>query len=75
MGQIRNDALLKAIGIAFKVLREEKVLTQEEVYNDTGVHIGRIETAQSNPTISTIHSLCMYYGISLENFFERLNWD
>jgi hypothetical protein len=74
MGQIRNDALLRVIGVAFKVLGEEKVLTQEEVYNDTGVHIGRIETAQSNLTISTIHSRCNYYDISLESFFERVNW-
>ena len=68
MGQVRNDKLLKAIGKSFKKIREEKGLTQEQVYFDTGIHIGRIETNKTNLSISTIDALCKYYEISLADF-------
>lgn len=72
MGQVRDEKLLVAIGLAFKQLRSARGLTQEQVYNDTGVHIGRIETAQNNLTISTINQLCIYYDVSLTDFFKEV---
>ncbi len=72
MGQIRNEELLKAIGLWFKAIREKKCLTQEDVFNDTGIHIGRIETAKTNLSVSTIHQLCSYYNISIQDFFYKL---
>ncbi|WP_200868403.1 helix-turn-helix domain-containing protein [Cellulophaga lytica] len=54
-------------------MRERKALTQEDVYNDTGIHISRIETARVNITVSTLSSLCDYYQMKLSDFFKEVN--
>ena len=71
-GQLKNDELIKQIVLLIKQLREERDLTQEDVYNDTGIHIARIESARVNVSISTLHSLAAYFEISLEEFFQRI---
>lgn len=50
----------------------ERHLTQEEVFYDTGIHIGRIETATSNVTVSTLDALCKYLKVDLAQFFEEM---
>ena len=72
MGQIRDTKLLKKIAIVLKQLREEKGLTQEDVYNDINIHIGRIETANGNLSVSTLSALCSYFDLELSAFFERV---
>jgi transcriptional regulator with XRE-family HTH domain len=71
-GQLKNDELIKQIVLLIKQLREERDLTQEDVYNDTGIHIARIESARVNVSISTLHTLAAYFEISLEKFFQRI---
>jgi len=71
-GQLKNDELIKQIVLLIKQLREERGLTQEDVYNDTGIHIARIESARVNVSISTLQSLAAYFEISLEEFFQRI---
>jgi transcriptional regulator with XRE-family HTH domain len=70
VGQIRNEALLTKIGNRIRSLREDAGLTQEEVYNDTGIHIGRIETATTNVSVSTLDALCKYFKTGLDQFFK-----
>ena len=70
MGQIRDTKLLQKIALAAKQLREEKGLTQEEVYNETNIHIGRIETAKANLSVSTLAALCKYYKLKLSEFHK-----
>lgn len=41
-------------------------------YEDTGIHIGKIETEKYNITVSTLARLCRYYGISLGAFFDQV---
>ncbi len=72
MGQIRDEILLKKIVGRIKVLREEKGLTLEEFYNDTNIHIARIESAHTNITVSTLNAICKYLGISIQDFFKNL---
>jgi transcriptional regulator with XRE-family HTH domain len=72
MGQLRDKKLLKNIALVIKELRETNDLTQEEVYNDTNIHIGRIETAKANLTVSTLSALCNYFKISLSEFHEKV---
>ena len=72
MRHIRNQILLQKIGDRLKLLREKADLTQEDVFNDTGIHIGRIETATSNVTVSTLEAICKYYKTDLEHFFKGL---
>jgi transcriptional regulator with XRE-family HTH domain len=69
---IRNQVLLEKIGKKLKSLREKANLTQEDVFNDTGIHIGRIETATGNITVSTLDAICKYFKIELDQFFRNL---
>ena len=72
MSQVRDNKLLTKIAVVVKQLREEKGLSQEEVYNDTNIHIGRIETAKTNITVSSLSSLCKYFKIRLSDFMSRV---
>jgi len=72
MGQIRDKRLLQKIALVVKKLREDRNLTQEEVYNDLNIHVGRIETARANPTISTISALCKYFKIKISEFLQMV---
>ncbi len=68
----RDTILLKAIARRLKELRAAKGVSQETVYEDTGLHIGRIETERHNITVSALSRLCDYYGITLSEFFEGI---
>lgn len=68
----RDITLLKAIAGRLRELRAEKGVSQETVYEDTGIHIGKIETEKYNITVSTLARLCRYYGIPLGAFFDQV---
>jgi transcriptional regulator with XRE-family HTH domain len=73
MGQVRDTKLLQKIALVIKELRDEKELTQEDVFNDTNIHVGRIETARANVSVSTLSMLCKYFKINLSDFHKRVN--
>lgn len=72
MGQLKNKKLLKAIAIHLKELRESRNITQEDFYNDTNIHIARIETGNNNISISTLDAICKYFDISISKFFYKI---
>ena len=72
MGLSRDKKLLLRIALVIKDLRIEKGVSQEEVYNDTDVHIGRIEACRTNPTITTLAILMKYFNLKLSEFFQRV---
>jgi transcriptional regulator with XRE-family HTH domain len=72
MTQIKDTKLLRKIALGLKELREAKELTQEDVYNDTNIHVGRIETAKANLSVSTLSALCKYFKISLADFHKKI---
>lgn len=72
MSQVRDDKLLVRIALVLKDLREDMGVSQEEVYNETNVHIGRIETCRSNPTVSTIAVLMKYFNLRMSEFFQQV---
>jgi transcriptional regulator with XRE-family HTH domain len=73
MGRERYDYdLLGKAAERLKELRESKKLSQEKVYFDTGLNIGRIELGKTNISLTTLAILCNYYGISLEEFFNNI---
>lgn len=72
MGQIKNSSLIRKMADRIKVLRAKKGVTQEEFYNDTGIHLGRIESGDSNITVSTLDAICKYFDVTLEQFFKGL---
>lgn len=71
MQQYRDNETLEIISNALKKVRNNKNLTLEDVYNDTGLNISRIEGARANITISTIKKLCDYYEITVFKFFSE----
>jgi transcriptional regulator with XRE-family HTH domain len=71
MGQVINVGLLKEIARQLRQLREKHNLSQEDVYNDTGINISRIESAKANISVSTLDALCKYYDLTLKEFFSR----
>ncbi len=71
MKQLRDQDLLLDIAKRIKRLREERNLTQEDVYMDTQIHIARIETAKVNISVSTLKAICDYFGITLSDFFTK----
>jgi transcriptional regulator with XRE-family HTH domain len=72
MPQIRDKKLLQKIAVIVKDLRTQENLSQEDVYNDTNIHIGRIETAKANVTVSTLSAICKYFKISLSDFHSKV---
>ena len=72
MGQLRDIKLLQKIALVIKELRDAKNLTQEQVYNDTNIHVSRIETAKGNLSVSTLAALCKYFKIRMSEFHKRV---
>ena len=72
MAQIRDQELLQRIALRLKQLRDKKGLSQEQIYNETDIHIARIETAKVNVSVSTLSKLCEYFEISLSEFFKKI---
>lgn len=72
MGQIRDTKLLQKISLVLKQLRDEKDVTQEDVYNDINIHVGRIESAKANLSVSTLSALCKYFKIKLSDFHKMV---
>lgn len=70
MSQLRDTKLLQKIALVIKQLRSNKNLSQADVYNDINIHIGRIETAKANLSVSTLLSLCKYFKIKISDFFK-----
>ena len=66
---MRDDKLLVSIALVLKELRENRGVTQHDVYFETGVHIGRIENGKSNPSVSTLSVLLKYFRIRLSEFY------
>lgn len=73
MRQIRDEILLKKIAMRLKELREKAGLSQEELINETNIHIGRLETGKNNLSISTLKKLCVFFNIKLKDFFENID--
>ena len=72
MAQIRNKKLIRKISTVIKALRAESGKTQVDVSDDLKIHIGRLETSNANPTVSTIAAICHYFDISLSDFYKRV---
>lgn len=70
--QAKNEILLKKISLRIKELRETKGISQENFFNNTGIHIARIELAKLNISITTLSRICEYFELSLEDFFKGI---
>jgi transcriptional regulator with XRE-family HTH domain len=71
--QLKDQKLLRSTVHGLKVLRRQRNLTQEDFYNDTGIHISRVETGRVNITLSTLKTILDYYQVPLSEFFQSIN--
>jgi len=72
MAQRRDKQLIKKISARIREIRTHAGVTQEQFYNDTEIHIGRLERAQLNIRVTTLKVVCDYFGMTLKEFFEPL---
>ena len=66
-----NVDFLGQLANRIKSLRDNRNLTQEDAYNDTGIHFGRIETGRWDPKFSTIRRISDYFGLTITEFFAE----
>ena len=60
-----NEEILLDLANKLKGLRKIKGVTQEQVYNDTGIHIARIEQGKRDISYTTLYRLAEYFGVGL----------
>jgi len=72
MQRPRNARLIEKIVLKIRKLREEKGVTLQEFYNDTGIHLARIESEKRDLPITTIQRICEYFGLTLQEFFKGI---
>ena len=67
-------SLKQSIGAIIKKHREEKGVSQLDMAIDIEMsanQIGRIERAESNPTVETLYAIANYFGIDIIEFFKK----
>lgn len=69
MEEAPEKAVLEAVSLGLKKLRESRGKSQREVLDDTGIHIARIEARITGVGIASLKRLCNYYGITVREFF------
>jgi transcriptional regulator with XRE-family HTH domain len=67
-----NEALIEKITLKVKKLREEKGISLQAFYNDTGIHLARIESERRDMPISTLSRICEYFGMTLSDFLKGM---
>lgn len=73
MDESDKKLVLKDLSNRIKKLRKEKGLSQEDAYNDTGIHFARIEQGKRDVSYTTIYRICLYFDVSLSDFFSYEN--
>jgi len=63
-----KDELLTTLGERVRKFRKELDRTQEQVMDETGIHVGRIEQGARDITFSTLVRLSEYFGKDLNEF-------
>jgi transcriptional regulator with XRE-family HTH domain len=72
MPRYRDKKLLQSAAIVLKELRDKAGVNQLDVYHEIGIHVGRIESAKANFSISTLSALCKYFNLPLSEFCRRV---
>lgn len=70
---VKNKALIKAVGSKIRELRILRELSQEDLANEADVplsQIGRIERGENNPTISTLFVLAQALHVELKELVD-----
>jgi transcriptional regulator with XRE-family HTH domain len=68
----KDKELINAMAVVLKDIRKSRTLSQQVVYEETGIHVGRIELGLLNVSITTLSRLCKFYHVNLIDLFARL---
>lgn len=69
---ISEREFLIALGKEFAKIRKQKKLSQKMVLEDTGIHIGRIESQGRSPSLKTYIRLCEYLDVPFERILNNI---
>lgn len=70
---VKNEKLIKAVGLQIRTLRLERKMSQEDLANEADIplsQIGRIERGENNPTISTLYALSKALQVELKTLLD-----
>lgn len=67
-----DKAVIDRIVLRIKKLRESKGITLQEFYDDTGIHLARIESEKRDLPISTLNRICKYFDTSMSELLKGL---
>lgn len=69
MINVKNIALVKALGARIRELRLQREMSQEDLANEADIplsQIGRIERGENNPTISSLYVIAEALNVDLK---------
>jgi transcriptional regulator with XRE-family HTH domain len=69
----KESALIK-LAQRIKELRLTKGVSQQDAYNDTGIHFGRIEQGKRDLSYITLLRICEYFDIELMELFVNRDY-
>jgi transcriptional regulator with XRE-family HTH domain len=70
---VKNKAIIKAVGARIRELRIEANLSQEQLAYEADVplsQIGRIERGENNPTVSTLYVIAEALKVELKDVVD-----
>ena len=73
MINVKNKAIVKAVGAKIREFRLNAGMSQEELAYEADVpisQIGRIERGETNPTISTMYVLAVALGQEMKDLVD-----
>ena len=73
MINVKNEKLIKAVGVQIRTLRVDRKMSQEDLANEADIplsQIGRIERGETNPTISTLNVIAEALEIQLQDLLD-----
>jgi transcriptional regulator with XRE-family HTH domain len=72
MAALQSSSFLQELARRLKAVREERSQTLQEVYDDTGIHVARLETGRRSVALLTVAMLCRYYKVELGKVVDGL---
>jgi transcriptional regulator with XRE-family HTH domain len=68
----KDQEMIKALSVVLKEIRKSRSISQQMVYEETGIHVGRIELGSLNVSVTTLSRLCRFYHVNMIDLFARL---
>lgn len=67
-----SSSFLLELARRLKAVREARRQTLQEVYDETGIHVARLETGRRSVALRTVAVLCRYYQVELSQVVAGL---